>query len=65
MFKINKWFHRGWIESNEGFAVAIGRSMVVYREAGRKMAVTADVGAGQANIFTISVGRWVMILRTP
>jgi len=22
------------------------------------MAITADVGAGQANIFTISIGRW-------
>lgn len=58
MFKNNKWFHRGRIESDEGFAVAIGRSMVVYYESERRMAVTADVAAGQANIFEDTIGRW-------
>jgi hypothetical protein len=58
MFTIKKWFHRGRIESDEGFSVAFGRDTIVYCEAGRRMAVTADVGAGQANIFTVSIGRW-------
>jgi len=58
MFTTRKWFHRGWIESDEGFSVALGRDIVVYRENGRRMAITADIGAGRANIFIISIGRW-------
>jgi hypothetical protein len=58
MFTRKKWFHRGWIESNEGFSVAFGRDNIVYRELGRKMAITADVGVGQASVFVISIGRW-------
>ena len=58
MFKRRLWFHRGRIDSDEGFSVAFGRDMVVYRESGRRMAITADVGAQEANIFTISIGRW-------
>jgi hypothetical protein len=58
MFKNNRWFHRGRIESDEGFSVAIGRDTIVYYESRRRMAVTADIAAGQANIFTNSIGRW-------
>jgi hypothetical protein len=58
MFTRNKWFHRGRVESDEGFSVALGRDTVVYYESGRRMAITADVGTGQANIFTNSIGRW-------
>jgi hypothetical protein len=57
-FTKRKFFHRGHIESDEGFSVAVGRDTVVYYESGRRMAITADVGAGQANIFTNSIGRW-------
>jgi hypothetical protein len=58
MFTKNKWFHRGRIESDEGFSVDFGRDIVVYYESGRRMAITADVGAGQVNIFIDTIGRW-------
>ena len=58
MFTTKKWLHRGRIESDEGFSVSFGRDTVVYREFGRRMAITADVGAGQANVFANSIGRW-------
>jgi len=52
------WFSNGRVESSEGFSVAIGRDTVIYRELGRRMAITADIGAGQANVFANSIGRW-------
>jgi hypothetical protein len=58
MFTENKWFHRGRIESSEGFSVGFGRDTVIYRESGRRMAITADIAAGQANLFTSGVGGW-------
>ena len=58
MFTKRKWFHRGRIESDEGFSIDFGRDIVVYYESGRRMAITADVGAGRVNIFIDSVGRW-------
>jgi hypothetical protein len=35
-----------------------GRDIVIYREGRRKMAITADIGAGQANLFMSSIARW-------
>jgi hypothetical protein len=58
VFTKNKWLHRRRIKSDEGFSVAFGRDTLVYRESGRGMAITVDVGANQANLFTNSVGRW-------
>ncbi len=58
MFTKRRWLRRGWIDSDEGFSVAFGRDTLIYRECGRKMSITVDVGAGQANVFTESIGRW-------
>ena len=58
MFTKRKFFHRGRIESDEGFAVAFGRDIVAYYESGRRMAITADFGGRQGNVFVDTVGRW-------
>ena len=58
MFTMEKWLNRSRIESTEGFSIALGRDKLVYREDGRSMQITVDVGAGQVNVFVDSIGRW-------
>lgn len=35
-----------------------GRDSLVYRESGREMSVTVDIGADEANVFLDSIARW-------
>jgi hypothetical protein len=58
MFRRRRWLHRGRIDSDEGFYIALGRDLLVYGEGNRRMSVTIDFGADQVNVFQISIGRW-------
>ncbi|HEU5334524.1 MAG TPA: hypothetical protein VFU27_01095 [Terriglobales bacterium] len=53
-----KLFSGGRIDSDDGFSVLFGRDSLAYRESGRKMSVTVDIGAGEANVFLDSIARW-------
>ncbi len=53
-----KLFSGGRIDSDEGFSVLFGRDSLVYRESGREMSVTVDIGADEANVFLDSIARW-------
>jgi len=59
MFKKRSWLHRGRIESDEGFSIVVsGRDTVIYREGGRAMPITVDIGPDGFTIFLTSIGRW-------
>ncbi len=57
MFK-KKLFSGGRIDSDEGFSVIFGRDSLIYRESGRNMSVTVDIGGDEANVFLDSIARW-------
>jgi hypothetical protein len=67
MFRTRRWFERGRgrIESDEGFSIFISRDAIAYWEGRQKMMVTADLGAGQAVLFSASIGRWEGDLNHP
>jgi len=58
MFTKRKLFHRGRIESDEGFSVAFGRDVVVYYEGDRRMEITADFSGRTGAVFVDTIGRW-------
>lgn len=56
MFR-RRWFS-GEIISDEGFSVLPKRDQIVYRETGRTLTMTADMGVKGFTIFLDSIARW-------
>lgn len=56
MFKRRRF--SGEIVSEEGFSILPKRDQIVYREAGRTMKLTADMGVKGFTVFGDSIARW-------
>lgn len=57
MFRTS-WLKPGTILSDEGFSVVPKRDRLIYREAGRSMTITVDMGPKGFTVFVTSIARW-------
>jgi hypothetical protein len=57
MFRTS-WLRPGTILSDERFSVLPKRDRLVYRDGGRTMTVSVDMGAGVFTVFLVSIARW-------
>jgi len=56
MFR-RRWFS-GEIVSGEGFSILPKRDQIIYREKGRTLRMTADMGTRGFTVFLDSIARW-------
>jgi hypothetical protein len=53
-----RWYNKGKVLSDEGFAIEYGRDWLKYQRATRHMTITIDYGGKAVNTFTGTVNRW-------